>query len=1264
MKKNFKSMLSGVLALAVSATLISVPFSASAEETASKMPLNYMSVGRHGFTNISWKMPNREDIVDVKLYKEDGSLLVSVDDENIVSADGDRFPLVKDESGYVKLRNRDGEYSSAAGKGVFYTYNCSDGRHVTNIEITYADGTVYKGAAISNKTRDAGKMIWGAPKGVQDIIDWDEAVNETTHVKFTVTKDEKKEGEASLLVRSNQNSAINNTFQQFGPSLVSPLETGKTYRFSYWIKGVNSDWYAVGYGGRWGEPRHEEVVNTIDWQQRTITVTTGEEVKDFIFQFERPYEAIYIDNVELYEWDTEANAPVEGAVNLIANPGFETDITAPADVIDATAALDENGNATISWSKGSDVAYTYVYNEFEGKKNVYRVTEGNSVTIPNSQYGDSYTLVAVDTCYNESAGINVTVNKGGSKIPKNLIYVGRDRSAGISWKMPKREDIADVKLYDADGNVIASVDEGTIVTGDNSENPLVKDNGVVKVKNKGDGTFSSASGVGVYFWNEFDYLSDRWQANGKRHVANIEITYTDGTVYRGAAVSNYLKDRGGSKWGSILDTPSIIDYDWEAAATGGQYNDIRVSKNVSYNGEASLLIRNNLNSAKSDTFQQVGPKLSPEMESGKTYKFSYWEYAVNAGWYAAGYGGRWGNPHYEGTPGTSGWKQRDMTFTVGDNVEDIRFQFDNGTEAMYIDLVEVYEIDENGNRIGNNLVINPSFEVDITAPTEATGVKAVADGNGNTTISFVKASDTEYVYIYEDFEGEANVVAASIGDSVTIPGQETGKEYKVVSVDSLGNESEGVTVAAKVVNIAPKNFMAAGRDRSLSVSWRNPERSDITSITVYDKDGNVVSGENVSLESGACNYIDIGNLSNGTRYIYSIKITYADGTEYTGECISNELNDLGATWFGTPKGTQGLYGWSEGVSGIPHVKMSVTNEVSHSGSASLFVRSNLSGAIAHTYQNFGPDIAGTLTPGAKYRFTFWAKGVNANVYYASYGSRHDAGTESVSDTPGTRDWIQKSFDFVATEDANKLPYFQFDNGYEELYIDDVSVYLLDENGNTTGNNLLINGGLEYNTLSVQAVNNVTAVSKNGVVTVNWTDVPGEGYTDAVNVVVYEEYEGYLNPVKVAPAETGKVVFESDAEEVVVKTVNSQGVEAASETVQVTKLVDPYLYTELDIRDANGEVPEYPDPGSYTVTTTVTNQTAGDDFAPALAAAVYDGDGKLIDVDLQALTIAEGASQKLQVTVEIPNDWENIYTIKVFLWEGLSNMAPVASGYIE
>ena len=818
-----------------------------------------------------------------------------------------------------------------------------------------------------------------------------------------------------------------------------------------------------------------------------------------------------------------------------------------------------------------------------------------------------------------------SADDGASKIPKNFFAVGRDRTLTVSWVNPARDDIESIRVYREDGSEPVVDTDNLGATSASVTAPIV--------------VSTDASAANYFMMAE---------PNDQYHSYNIEIAYSDGSVYRGGAISNKLHDYGtdGFLWGG-LKTSQEID-GWSNAAAGTPYVKVSVQTDVVHSGSAAMLVRQNAPEL-SNTFFEYGPDLKGSFEDGKTYKFSYWRKGINAGWYAVGLGGRWGD-HLEETLGTSDWEKKERIWTIGESksengqvlkaTEAIRFQFNRATEAMYIDDCELYELDADGNPIGDNMLVNGDFEQgDLTPPPAATDARAVIDDNGNATISWMKSSDVEYTNIYSYFEGELNLIRATSQASVTIPGQEIGDEYIIKTSDAFGNESEGVTVTTAGVNIAPKNFFAVGRDRGLSVSWKNPEREDIVSITVYDENGGIVctdADETVSTQAGANCYYDVSGLENGRKYIFRIKLTFANGEEFTGECMSNVLNDYGM-WdiIGNPKETQYVYGWSSGASGQTHNKFTISTDEFRSGQASLLICSNVPAAISDTFQRLHADHF-ELDADTTYRISFYAKTVNAGLWnFGKEGGRWS--TPSIGNqNEATHDWKKYTLDF---QGGNGHMIFELGAPYEAIYIDDATLYALDENSEPTGENLLINGGLEAEPgLAREEVKNVNATSQNGVTTITWDPFETDNVTE---IRIYEEYEGNNNVVKVLRGDAVSAELNSVCDRYLVSTVNSCGAESAKILVNTEILQQDAEYSEISLTDNL----DY-----FTATVSVRNNARGDDFKPSLYIAVYDSNGDLAGVNCVSETIPVGESREISVSADY--DWLDTSTIKAFLWDSM------------
>lgn len=814
------------------------------------------------------------------------------------------------------------------------------------------------------------------------------------------------------------------------------------------------------------------------------------------------------------------------------------------------------------------------------------------------------------------AGVSsVSYAEENSKAVDDFLAVGRHTNATLTWTNPEREDIQSIVVYDGDTQ-LADV---TADTGSKADNCLVV------------------------------------SASGGYHAYNAVFTYTDGSTYTVGDITGNLHDGGNPGWTSAPADTQAFAEGWTGAVNGASYTKAKVQSDFKTEGNYALKIKSNV--WVGDTYFRFKPDLTTELTEGSKYRLSYMIKSENPKGstlfrvYAPGQIDVIVNSACD-------WTQKSHDF-VYDGTSNIYF-FAERKASIYLDDCKLYELDENNEPVGDNLLKNGGFE-NTPAPL-VPDASALLDDQNNAVLKLNGDSDTVGYKIWKNVSGENVFVKATVQSDVTIPNASLGDEFKVMAVSKRGMESALRLVRVVGTNIAATNFMAVGRDSWGSISWKNPERSDISEITLYNENGEQIGtseGDSPAFNktAGAAQSITF-NAENGKRYIFKIVIKYANGEIYEGECISNSLGDAGALWYGIPKGVQGVYGWSEGVSGvIPYAKMSITSEEAHSGLRSLKIARN-AGVIGNTFQRIGPDVPnGTFEEGKSYKWTYWRKTINMGFYVACLDSRWNVNLGE--ETPGTKAWtkFEKTFTYNGS-----LPCFELDTP-GILYLDDVSIYKLDENGNPIGNNLLVNGNLEEASgLTVDNITNASAVSKNGTTTITYDAVSNSAY-----VLISREYKGNVNPYKIVRAAENSISFPTTGDaKYILNAVNGQGYPSQPVSVSVEVQNDKVEYLNFKLFDPNGEeaAEGLTDPGLYTAKATVKNNEVEDGARTMLVAAIYDGDGNLIEVGYTPATIAKSDERELTASVTMPDDVTNSYTIKAFLWEDETGLKPINKIVLE
>lgn len=255
------------------------------------------------------------------------------------------------------------------------------------------------------------------------------------------------------------------------------------------------------------------------------------------------------------------------------------------------------------------------------------------------------------------------------------------------------------------------------------------------------------------------------------------------------------------------------------------------------------------------------------------------------------------------------------------------------------------------------------------------------------------------------------------------------------------------------------NLFAVGRDKSLTVSWKNPNRSDIDKLSLYNEDGELLadSGSTLSKDANAANGVLVSSLGNNRRYRFKLEIKYNNGKTSAQTCTSNRLFDYAATLWGGFPTTQRPYGWKESVSKGPANKFIIQSDTVRSGKGALLVQHNIK-TEGNRFSMLGADLKNPLSQDKTYRASFYVKSVNSDGKFSAGYAVKD-GLRWVFTPESTGEW--KKITLPDIKGVTQTFMFIIESPTDGLYIDDVDLREVDDNGNVTGENLLVNGDFEH-----------------------------------------------------------------------------------------------------------------------------------------------------------------------------------------------------------
>ncbi len=237
---------------------------------------------------------------------------------------------------------------------------------------------------------------------------------------------------------------------------------------------------------------------------------------------------------------------------------------------------------------------------------------------------------------------------------------------------------------------------------------------------------------------------------------------------------------------------------------GSDYEDksvIRHEKSEVYEGKGALYVKWNKDYV-SDTYAHILCR-SFSLESGKRYRLGFYAKTAPGAKLFIKWSWDW-TDIFRTDEGNEDWTYYYADFAPDKSGAWLGL-FADSTCEYYMDNVTIFELDEEGNPVGDNIMVNGDFENGDFVPCgDVSNVSSKAmDSSVELSWDNPEDSDFSYVNIYREDEetGEeifmvsATPVPGEKRSSVVVKGLENGKFYtfRVYAVDSGENESSGVT---------------------------------------------------------------------------------------------------------------------------------------------------------------------------------------------------------------------------------------------------------------------------------------------------------------------------------------------------------------------------------------------------------------------------------------------------------------------------------------
>lgn len=584
----------------------------------------------------------------------------------------------------------------------------------------------------------------------------------------------------------------------------------------------------------------------------------------------------------------------------------------------------------------------------------------------------------------------------------------------------------------------------------------------------------------------------------------------------------------------------------------------------------------------------------------------------------------------------------------------VKFAFTQTVEDLWIDNIELYEVDSDGNVGTENLITGGDFETLEAAPSAVTNATATATDDG------IKLSWTdETAAYYRVYNSEGKEIAYLCGDTdeVYLSGLSTDEAHsftvKPVSFFGTVGASTSIAYAPAVAetrydfkNVFVGEYSQGGT--IMTLGWRNPKTSTLTDVLLYDiTDGTeTLLKDDIDLTSDAVLEYQLTDMTGGTNKIFKLKATFSDADPV-------EFIVSGRTRTSTKDG--GIKIWLPGADSENAKGLALTFDKNYT---SVPYKATIEDGALHiaisksvpadknvlNLQYYFDNTTTAIQNADHLASTFKVKG--ANITEIDTGLVKSGGADYITDATSFADWTDQTRTFGTKNSSGNLvtwSRFVFTGAVEDFWIDDFTLCPVDSDSNTD-ENIVIDGGFSTAESAPSAVTDVTATTTDDGYKLSWTDTAAAGY----NV-----YDSTGRLVASLCGETDEVYITdiSNGCDFTIKPTATFGTEGAGTTVTCVPV--PYKISDFTLSSGENITA-----GNATVSVDVTNNTVADGMSVELIVALYDGD-KLVKAEFgeAPVTVAKGEKKTVTETIEVPSLDGGVYTVKAFLWKSLEGMEP-------
>jgi len=314
----------------------------------------------------------------------------------------------------------------------------------------------------------------------------------------------------------------------------------------------------------------------------------------------------------------------------------------------------------------------------------------------------------------------------------------------------------------------------------------------------------------------------------------------------------------------------------------------------------------------------------------------------------------------------------------------------------------------------------------------------------------------------------------------------------------------------------------------------------------------------------------------------------------------------------------------------------------HSGKASLHV-SYYKAYADNTFVMF--QLGGkTVSALKEYELSYYHKGSALYSPYWLWDFTYIGGVGDITD-----EWTECKIKFTPSSDNFYLR-LSFTGPVDNYLIDDIALYELDENGNRTGDNIIVNGDLELCPLEpTDEVLNAEIMPGINKMTVKWVNPDTDDFY-GVNIYTVDENNNEKLVFSDETKTVQKAVIENlqDGElcRVIIKSVNNYGVESDGVFLFGTAEDKTITFRDVSVSDVRGR----------RVAQAYVYNNGDEPVGATLIMTAYK-DGSMLAYKTLENTITAGENIRYFTYMEnIPDDAE----IELYLCDNLSNLMPLTN----